>query len=119
MLALSSVAWLLEATGFWLFGLAFDLDLQFSSYLLIMIAANMTVSVPVAPAGIGPWELAVAEVVAVLGVARPVAGAYAIGTHLFNILWVGFVGVLAMWALRLGLEDVLYLRAPAPRRVEA
>ena len=118
VLALSSVAWLLEATSFWLFGLAFELDLQFSSYLLIMIAANMTVSVPVAPAGIGPWELATAEVVAILGVARPVAGAYAIGTHVFTILWVGFVGVLAMWALRLSLGDVLYLRAPAPRRVE-
>ena len=113
VLGFSLIAWLLEAASFWLFGLAFELDLQFSSFFLIMIAANMTVSIPVAPAGIGPWELATAEVVAVLGVARPVAGAYAIGTHLFNIMWVGFVGMLAMWALRLGLRDVLYLRSSA------
>ncbi len=120
VLALSLIVWLLEAVSFWLFGLAFELDLQFSSFLLIMIAANMTVSIPLAPAGIGPWELATAEVVAILGVARPVAGAYAIGTHLFYILWVGFVGVLAMWALHLGIRDIFYLRREAEQRpVEA
>ncbi len=114
VLALSFVAWLLETLMFWLFGQAFGLGLSFSSYLVIMIAANMIVSMPVAPSNIGPYELATAEVVAVLGVSRPLAGGYAIGTHLLNIIWVGFAGLIAMWMLRVSFEDLFYLRRPQP-----
>jgi uncharacterized protein (TIRG00374 family) len=114
-MGLTLVAWLLETVMFWLFGLAFGLDLSFNAYLVIMITANMIVSMPVAPSNIGPYELVLAEVVAALGVARPLAGAYAIGTHLLNIFWVGFSGLVAMWMLRLSFEDVFSLRQPAPQ----
>jgi uncharacterized protein (TIRG00374 family) len=114
VMALSFAAWLLETVMFWLFGQAFGLGLSFSSYLVIMIAANMIVAMPVAPSNIGPYELATAEVVAALGVARPLAGGYAIGTHLLNIAWVGVSGLIAMWMLRVGLEDLFYLRRSAP-----
>jgi uncharacterized membrane protein YbhN (UPF0104 family) len=118
VLALSFVAWLLEATMFWLFGLAFGLDLSFSSYLVIMIAANMVISLPLAPSNVGPYEVAVAEVVAVLGVTRSLAGGYAIATHVLNILWVMLTGVVAMWLLGLRVQDIFYLRdqpeAPDP-----
>ena len=112
VLALSIVAWLLEGTMFWLFGLAFGLDLSFGSYLMIMITANMVISIPLAPSNVGPYEVAVAEVVAILGVARPVAGGYAIATHLLNILWVTFTGLIAMWLLHLRPQDIFYLRTP-------
>jgi uncharacterized protein (TIRG00374 family) len=112
VLGLSFIAWLLETTMFWLFGEAFGLGLSFSSYLVIMIAANMIVAMPVAPSNIGPYELATAEVVALLGVARPLAGGYAIGTHLLNIVWVGVSGLVAMWMLRVSFEDLFYLRGP-------
>ena len=111
-MVLTLAAWGLEALMFWLFGLAFGLDLSFSAYLVIMVAANMIVSMPVAPSNIGPYELATAEVVAVLGVARPLAGAYAIGTHLLNILWVGISGLIAMWLMGLSFEDIFSLKRP-------
>ncbi len=114
VLALSFVAWLLETLMFWLFGEAFGLGLSFSSYLVIMIAANMIVSMPLVPSNIGPYELATAEVVALLGVSRPLAGGYAIGTHLLNIVWVGVSGLVAMWLLRMSMEDLFYLRRPEP-----
>jgi hypothetical protein len=114
VLGLSFVAWLLEAVMFWLFGQAFGLDLSFSSYLVIMIAANMIVAMPIVPSNIGPYELATAEVVAVLGVSRPLAGGYAIGTHLLNILWVGVSGLVAMWLMRMSMEDLFSLRRPGP-----
>ena len=118
VLALSFVAWLLEGLMFWLFGLGFGLDLSFGSYLVIMIAANMAISLPFAPSNIGPYEVVVAEVVAVLGVARSLAGGYAIATHILNILWVLSTGVIAMWLLGLRVQDIFYLRgspeAPAP-----
>jgi uncharacterized protein (TIRG00374 family) len=113
VLALSLVAWLLEGLMFWLFGLGFGLDLSFGSYLMIMITANMVISLPLAPSNVGPYEVAVAEVVAILGVARPLAGGYAIATHLLNIVWVTLTGLIAMWLLGLHFQDIFYLRTPA------
>jgi uncharacterized protein (TIRG00374 family) len=113
VLALSLVGWLLEGVMFWLFGLGFGLHLSFGSYLMILIAANMVMSIPMAPSNVGPYEVAVAEVVAILGVSRSLAGGYAIATHLLNILWVSFTGLIAMWLLGLRLQDIFYLRARA------
>jgi uncharacterized protein (TIRG00374 family) len=113
VLALSLVGWLLEGVMFWLFGLGFGLHLSFGSYLMILIAANMVMSIPLAPSNVGPYEVAVAEVVALLGVTRSLAGGYAIVTHLLNILWVTFTGLIAMWLLGLRLQDIFYLRSPA------
>jgi hypothetical protein len=121
VLGLSLVGWLLEGLMFWLFGLGFGLHLSFGSYLMIMIAANMVMSIPMAPSNVGPYEVAVAEVVAALGVTRSLAGGYAIVTHLLNILWVSFTGLIAMWLLGLRFQDIFYLRTraemptPAPR----
>jgi uncharacterized membrane protein YbhN (UPF0104 family) len=118
VLVLSFTGWLLEGLMFWLFGLGFGLHLSFGSYLVIMIAANVVISLPLAPSNVGPYEVAVAEVVAVLGVTRSLAGGYAIATHLLNIVWVGLTGLVAMWLLGLRFQDIFYLRAQAssPRR---
>ena len=118
VLVLSFTGWLLEGVMFWLFGLGFGLHLSFGSYLVIMIATNMVISVPLAPSNVGPYELAVAEVVTLLGVTRSVATGYAIATHLLNILWVSLTGLVAMWLLGLRFQDIFYLRAQAtsPRR---
>jgi hypothetical protein len=123
VLLLSFTGWLLEGLMFWLFGLGFGLHLSFGSYLMIMIAANMVMSIPMAPSNVGPYEVAVAEVVAALGVTRSLAGGYAIVTHLLNILWVSFTGLIAMWLLGLRLQDIFYLRTraevPTPARRES
>ncbi len=113
------VAWLLETAVFWLFGLTFGLDLGLADYLVIMVTANMIVAMPVAPSNIGPYEVATAEVVALLGVESSLAGGFAIGSHLLNILWVGASGLAAVWLMRLSFEDVFFLRPreetePAP-----
>jgi uncharacterized protein (TIRG00374 family) len=113
VLVLSLMGWLLEGVMFWLFGLGFGLHLSFGSYLMILIAANMVMSIPLAPSNVGPYEVAVAEVVAILGVSRSVAGGYAIATHLLNILWVSITGLIAMWLLGLRLQDIFYLRSRA------
>jgi hypothetical protein len=73
----------------------------------------MAISLPLAPSNIGPYEVAVAEVVAILGVARPLAGGYAIATHVLNILWVTLTGLVAMWLLGLRVQDIFYLGGPA------
>ena len=53
-IVLSVTGWLLEAWSYWCFGQVFGLNLGFGAYLLIMIAANFAVAIPITPAGIGP-----------------------------------------------------------------
>ncbi len=117
-MAATFVAWLLESTVFYLFGLTFGLDLSFADYVVIMITANMIVAMPVAPSNVGPYEVAVAAVLVLLGVGSAQAGAYAVGSHLLNIIWVGLSGLVAMWLMGLGFRDVFYLGTP-PQEQEA
>jgi uncharacterized protein (TIRG00374 family) len=107
---ISFPAWLIEVVVFWLFGQAFGLDLPFSAYLVIMIGANMVVSLPLTHTSIGVYEVALQEVVALFGVDRALAAGYAIGTHVFISIWIGLTGLMAIWLLNLRFEDIFYLR---------
>jgi uncharacterized membrane protein YbhN (UPF0104 family) len=114
--SLSFAIWLIEVAMFVLIGLAFGIHLSLPAWLLIMVAANMISSVPVAPSNIGPYEVAVTELVKALGVDAGLAGGFAIAAHVFNILWITVAGAGAMWALRLSLADVFSFGArPADR----
>jgi hypothetical protein len=53
--------------------------------------------------------VALTELVKALGIAAGVAGGYAIASHIFNILWITFAGVIAMLALQLSPGDVFSL----------
>jgi uncharacterized protein (TIRG00374 family) len=113
--AISFPAWLIETVVFWLFGQAFGLGLSFSAYLLITVAANMIVAVPITPTSLGVYEVALQEVVALFGVERSLAAGYAIGTHLFMSLWIAATGLLAAWLLNIRFEELFYLRAEEKR----
>ena len=106
---LSLAGWLLEASAYWLFGLAFGLELNFGAYLLIMMTANFAVSIPITPSGIGPYEVATQELIVFLGEERALAAGFAIGIHLCFILWITFTGLTAMWLMRLKPAEVFYL----------
>lgn len=113
-IAVSFPAWLVEAVMFWFFGLAFGLDLAPHKYIIIMITANLIVAVPITPWNIGTYEVALQEVIAALGVDRSLAAGYAIGIHIFSIMWITFTGLVSVWLLRLSLRDVLFLGRGAP-----
>jgi len=110
-LAATFVAWLLESLVFALFGLTFGLDLSFADYVVVMITANMIVAMPLAPSNVGPYEVAVAAVLVLLGVENAQAGAYAVGSHLINIAWVGLSGLVTMWLMGFKFHDLFYLGA--------
>jgi uncharacterized protein (TIRG00374 family) len=112
-IAISFPAWLIEAAVFWLFGQAFGLDLPFGAYLVIMIGANLVVSLPITPTSIGVYEVTLQEVVALFGVDRALAAGYAIGTHVFISIWIGLSGLVAIRMLNLRFEDIFYLRRTA------
>ena len=114
-IAISFPAWLIEVVVFWLFGQAFGLGLSFSAYLLITVAANMIVAVPITPTSVGLYEVALQEVIALFGVERSLAAGYAIGTHVFISLWIAATGLLAAWLLNIRFEELFYLRGEEKR----
>lgn len=105
-IALSLPGWLLEAASYWFFGHAFGLGLDPAAYLIIMMTANFAVSIPLTPSGIGPYEVAVAEVAVLLGADRALATGFAIGMHLCYIVWIVFTGLVAMWLLKVTPQDL-------------
>ena len=54
--ATSVVSWLLEATMYYMIGLAFGLHLGFDVYLLICAGANLAIAVIATQGGVGPFE---------------------------------------------------------------
>lgn len=111
-IALSFAIWMSEVAMFALFGRAFGVALSLPAWMLITVAANMISSVPVTPSNIGAYEVAVAELVKALGIATGPAGAFAIASHVINILWITVAGTVAMLALRLTPADVFSFGAP-------
>jgi uncharacterized membrane protein YbhN (UPF0104 family) len=108
-IALSLVGWSLEAVSFGFFGQAFGLELAPVDYVLVMMTANFAVSIPLTPSGIGPYEVAIQELVVALGTERSLATGYAIGMHLCVIIWVTITGLVAMWMMKLTPDDIFYL----------
>ncbi len=107
VVAVSLAAWLVEVLVYWLMARAFDIRLDVSEALILMIAANLIVSLPLTPWSIGPYELVVTEALVALGDPRVEAGAFALGSHLMLQAWIGLTGVVAMLWLRLEWRDLL------------
>ncbi len=113
-LALSFSLWLLEVAMFALLGLAFDIHLSMPAWMVIAVAANLITAVPITPSNIGAYEVAITEVLKALGVEAGTAAGFAIAAHALTILWIAGAGLVAMWSLGLGFDDVFsFRRRPA------
>ena len=111
-LVISLCAWMAEVGVYWMMGQAFGLDLGLGEALVVMIAANLIVSLPITPWDVGPYEIAVTEALVVMGADRGVASSYALGSHLLLLVWIAITGVIAMWSLDLRPRDLLPGRRP-------
>jgi uncharacterized protein (TIRG00374 family) len=102
----SAISWLLEATMYYMVGLAFDLDVGFQYYLLVTAAANLAISVFASQGGIGPFELVTKQIMIAAGVTTSLATAYAIGLHALVLLPVIVVGLYFLWTMDLSVGEV-------------
>jgi uncharacterized protein (TIRG00374 family) len=110
--ALSSTAsWLLEATMYYMVGEAFGLGLGFHVYLLVAAAANLAISVPSSPGGVGPFEFFAKKTVTLFGVGEELGTAYAVALHALLLFPVIALGLFFLWAINLSLGELL--RRPA------
>ena len=107
VIAVSFPGWLTESAMYFLFGLAFGLHITFDKFIVIMITANIVIALPLTPWNLGTYEVALQSIMIALGVNGALAAGYAIGTHVFSIVWITLTGLVAMWLLKLDIRDVL------------
>jgi uncharacterized protein (TIRG00374 family) len=107
VLGTSVVAWLLEATMYYLVGRSFSIGEGFAAYMMVAAAANLAITLPSSSGGIGPFELLTKETLTFLGVSSAVGGAYAIALHGFLLLPVIVAGLAFLWAINLSLGRAL------------
>jgi uncharacterized protein (TIRG00374 family) len=103
---MSAGSWLLEATMYYLVGLAFDIHVGFEVYLVVTAAANLAIAIIASSGGIGPFELVVKQTFIAAGVGTSAATAYAIGLHTLVLLPVIAVGLYVMGTMGLSLGEM-------------
>ncbi|MGB2694796.1 MAG: lysylphosphatidylglycerol synthase transmembrane domain-containing protein [Dehalococcoidia bacterium] len=113
---LSTVSWLLEATMYYMIGVAFGLDVGFQYYLLMTAAANLAISVVASQGGIGPFELVTKQTMISAGVTTSAATAYAIGLHALVLLPVIAVGLYFLGTMGLSIGDMFRQSSSPPPR---
>ena len=113
-LLVSIVAWLAEVSVYWMLGRAFGFELDAGEAIVLMIAANLVVSLPLTPWDIGPYEIAVTEAFVLLGGDRVDASAYAVGSHLVLLAWITISGLVAMLALSLRPGEIFQRGSAGP-----
>lgn len=93
-LALSVVAWLLEAGMYWVLATAFDLPVGAPVVLLTLAVANLATLVPGAPGYVGSFEVGALLVLSGLAaVNRELATGYVLVVHLALVLPVVLLGI--------------------------
>lgn len=115
--AASVAIWLLEVTFYYMMARAFALDLSFADCFLVMIVANLILALPLTPGQIGTYEVGVSGILRVIGVPAETAAGFALAAHAVLMVWLGIVGLVALWWLHPRPSD-LFAKAPDPPSTE-
>jgi uncharacterized protein (TIRG00374 family) len=97
----STVVWLLETVKYWFVMQAFPFEASFFTLMLMNGLANLALTIPAAPGGIGPFDWAGIETLAAFGVDRTLASAYTLVLHV--ALWLPITALGAYYFVRKGL----------------
>jgi len=103
---MSGASWLLEATMYYIIGIAFGLDAGFHVYLVATAAANLAIAVIASQGGVGPFDLVVKQIFIGAGATTSAATAYAIGLHALVLLPVIALGVYFLGTMGLSLGEM-------------
>lgn len=98
----SAVVWLLETVKYWFVMHAFPFEVSFFALMLMNGLANLALTIPAAPGGIGPFDWAGIETLAAFDVERSLASAYTIVLHV--ALWFPITALGAYYFARKGLS---------------
>ncbi len=106
-LMMSVGSWLLEATMYYIVGIAFSVHEPFYVFLLLTAASNLAIAIVASQGGIGPFELVVSKTLIAFGVTAELSTAYAIGLHAILLFPVIVLGLYLMWSMKLTFGDIM------------
>lgn len=119
VLVTSVAAWALEATMYYMVGIAFGLSEAFPVYLMVTAAANLAITAPSSAGGVGPFEALAKETLVFVGVGASLAAAYAVALHAVLLVPVIALGLVFLWLSQLSLREVLTVREAPGRSAQA
>jgi uncharacterized protein (TIRG00374 family) len=97
ILIFSLLVWFAEAGVFYFMALAFKLKLPFNVLLLASTIANVAITLPSLPGGIGPYEYFGRQTIILFGVGGAVATAYIGVVHLVLLVPSTLIGLVLIW----------------------
>ncbi len=103
ILALSLLAWLLEASMYYLIGIGFNLNIPLVGYLLTTAVINLGTMVPSSPGYVGTFEALGVLALGFLGADKQLAFAYIVALHLALLVPITVLGFVYMWRHNLSL----------------
>jgi hypothetical protein len=96
---LSLVAWLLDATVFWLVARSLGIDLGPVGAMLVSAVAVLSTAIPTAPGYVGAFELAAVAAAGASGITGEPALAFAVVAHLIAVVPLAVAGGISLWAV--------------------
>ncbi len=113
VLALSIPVWLCEGVMYYMAAYAFGLQhllssagLVFAVVFLVTAAANLALTLPSSPGGVGPFELLTQRSLFAVGIPLANASAFAIALHLLLLAPVTLLGLFFLWRSNISLAQL-------------
>ena len=100
VISFSLLVWLAEAGVFYFMAIAFQLKLPFNILLLASTIANLAITLPSLPGGIGPYEYFGRQTIVLFGANGAVATAYIGVVHLVLLVPSTVLGLALIWWYR-------------------
>lgn len=100
----TSLSWLVLGVSWWLLMLGFDLELPLLAGLLVVIATDLAMILPSAPAAVGVFEAATLVALGAYGIEESRALSYALVLHALNFVPYIAVGALVLQRHAAGLR---------------
>jgi uncharacterized protein (TIRG00374 family) len=106
VLLTSLLTWITEAAMYWIIFWSFGQGQPYHLFLLTASVANLAITLPSSPGGIGPFDFFVKQTVMLADVATGTAAAYAILLRAVLHLPVIFLGLVFLWLQQMSLAQV-------------
>ena len=113
--ATSVLSWAVEVCMVVICARAVHLPIGFGLAAVVLLAINVAMAVPSAPAGAGAFEGAVVVVLTLAGIGKSSAVAFALLYHLVQVVPVTVAGTLVVWRAGLTLDRLPAERGPGDR----
>lgn len=103
---LSILIWVAEASMYFIMTYSFNLHQPFYVILMSTAAANLFLTLPSSPGGIGPFEWATGETLKLFGTGAALATSYAVALHAVLLIPVSLLGFVFLWLANMSLAQV-------------